>query len=200
MPIEVRSTIEGDTDYDHYCSLPCLLAARVSVAGVAKKDGCGGWQHLAVTIDGRYAVDAIKAMGGEVSELSPSSAACSASGRTRRSIGSTPIAAVTGWCRCAWASAWRRCCCRCSCGCFVDDLSGVTKRTFGLRDSNALGYLIRDLVNDCWRCPYCRGVVITEAEVSAAPSMEGLSFLVAAAERRHKQEAHPELVRMPRRS
>jgi hypothetical protein len=80
----------------------------------------------------------------------------------------------------------------------VGDLSGVTKRTFGPTDSNALGYLSHDLANGCWRCPYCRGIVITEAEVSAAPSMEGLSFLVAAAERRHKQEAHDGPTEAPR--
>jgi hypothetical protein len=68
MPIEVRSTIEGDTDYDNYCSLPCLLAARIGAEGVSEKDGYGGWQHLVVTIDGRSAVNAIKAMGGKVSE------------------------------------------------------------------------------------------------------------------------------------
>tara|TARA_R110000868_G_C10530402_1_gene733983 strand:- start:233 stop:430 length:198 start_codon:yes stop_codon:yes gene_type:complete len=58
MPVQVRSTIDGDTDYTHYCSLPCLLAARIEAEGVA-----AGWEQLDIRLDGGTAVNAIKAMG-----------------------------------------------------------------------------------------------------------------------------------------
>lgn len=60
-PITVRSVIEGDADEEHYCSLACLRKARVGVEGVPV------WQHLTFTIDGTSAVEALVAMGVEVS-------------------------------------------------------------------------------------------------------------------------------------
>lgn len=66
MPIEVRSTVDGETDDKHFCSLGCLLAARIGVAGVAAEDGHFDWQSLQVSFDGASAVKALAAMGAKV--------------------------------------------------------------------------------------------------------------------------------------
>jgi hypothetical protein len=57
MPIQMRETIDGDTDAYDYCSIACLLASNPGL------DGRGSWCSTTITVESGAVEDFLRRLG-----------------------------------------------------------------------------------------------------------------------------------------